>query len=91
MKIVINRYPRVFGGLSLSPRAERLFRRIEKCETYESGRDNPTLVKIVEKFGEAAEGSCTKLKIVEVPDGTNWYIQEHDEMERVAERHRTWE
>jgi hypothetical protein len=88
MKIVINR---CYGAYGLSPRAKRLFRRIEKCETYEAGRDNPTLVRIVEKLGEAAgDGHGTKLKIVEVPDDVNWYIQEDDGMECVAERHRTW-
>jgi hypothetical protein len=95
MKIVINR---CFGGFSLSQRAEALFCRIEKVkpndEEYFSDhdipRDNPTLIKIVEKLGENAGGTYADLKIVEVPDGTNWYIQEYDGMEHVAERHRTW-
>jgi hypothetical protein len=88
MKIVINR---CYGAYMLSPRATALFQRIEKCEPCEAGRDNPTLVKIVEKLGEAAgDGPGTNLKVVEVPDGVDWYIQENDGMERVAERHRFW-
>jgi hypothetical protein len=95
MKIVINR---CFGGFSLSPRANALFRRIEKVKpddeenyfsAYDIPRDNPTLIKIVEKLGEdAGDRSC--LKVVEVPDDVNWYIEEYDGMEYVAERHRTW-
>ena len=95
MKIVINR---CFGGFSLSQRAEALFRRIEKIkpddEEYFSDhdipRDNPTLVRIVEKLGENAGGTYADLKIVEVPDDVNWYIEDYDGMEHVAERHRTW-
>jgi hypothetical protein len=30
------------------------------------------------------------LKIIEIPDGVNWYVEEYDGRERVAERRRTW-
>jgi hypothetical protein len=40
--------------------------------------------------GVNLDGQFSELKIVEVPDDVNWYIEEYDGMEHVAERHRTW-
>jgi len=95
MKIAINR---CFGGFGLSPRAEALFRRTEKVKpddeyfsVYDIPRDHPILIKIIEKLGNAAWGDHSVLRIVEVPDDVNWYIEEYDGMEHVAERHRVWE
>jgi len=48
------------------------------------------LVAIVEALKERADGKYAKLKIVEIPDDVNWYIEEYDGNEWVAERHRTW-
>jgi hypothetical protein len=53
-------------------------------------RDDPELVRTVEDLGEAANGSCAELKIVEVPDGTDWEISEYDGNEHVAQKHETW-
>jgi hypothetical protein len=53
-------------------------------------RDDPLLVQVVEELGAAASGSCADLKVVEVPDGVDWTIDEYDGNEWVAERHRTW-
>ena len=54
-------------------------------------RDNSGLVTAVETLGsEDAGGEHSTLKIVEVPDSVNWYVEEYDGKEWVAERHRTW-
>lgn len=53
-------------------------------------RNNALLVQLVEEMGEAANGACAKLKIVEVPDDYNWEIAEYDGNEHVAEKHRSW-
>lgn len=54
-------------------------------------RANPHLVAAVSILGSArASGELAKLKIVEIPDGTDWEIEEYDGREWVAERHRTW-
>lgn len=53
-------------------------------------RDDPTLVQVVEEMGEKANGECAKLKVVEIPDGVEWEIDDYDGMESVAEVHRTW-
>jgi len=54
-------------------------------------RDDPCLVQVVEQLGAVANGRCADLKVVEIPDDVNWYIEEYDGREWVAERHRTWE
>jgi len=53
-------------------------------------RDDELLVRIVEELGKDADGIHAELKIVEVPDDINWYIEEYDGWEKVAERHRIW-
>lgn len=53
-------------------------------------RDDPILVDIVRQLGSKANGEYAKLKVVEVPPGVKWFIQEYDGREWVAEQHRTW-
>jgi len=55
---------------------------------YDIPRECPILVEMVEK-GDA-DGEYSDLKVVEIPDGVNWYIEEYDGLEHIAERHRTW-
>lgn len=53
-------------------------------------RDDPVLVQVVEELGEAADGFCANLSIVEIPDGIAWQIEEYDGNEWIAEQHQTW-
>ena len=53
-------------------------------------RDDSVLVAIVEEMGEKANNRYSFLKVVEIPDNVDWYIEEFDGDEWVAERHRTW-
>jgi hypothetical protein len=53
-------------------------------------RSNPDLVQVVEELGEAANGWAAELKVVDIPDDVQWYIEEYDGIEWVAEKHRTW-
>jgi hypothetical protein len=46
-------------------------------------RDDPILVQVVEELGEAANGDCAELYIVEIPAGTRYRIDEYDGNERV--------
>lgn len=64
----------------------------ESCVLYADKipRDDPKLIGCIEKFGEAANGACAKLKIVEIPDDVEWQIAEYDGNEHVEEVHRTW-
>ena len=53
-------------------------------------RDDPALVNTVHQLGSNAGGEYAKLKVVEVPVDVEWYIEEYDGKEWVAEKHRTW-
>lgn len=55
-----------------------------------SDRSHPLLIQVVEELGDRANGACAKLRIVEIPDGTDYEISEYDGMEHIAEKHRTW-
>ena len=61
---------------------------IDNCPNED--RTDLDLIAVVEELGDAASGYCAKLKIVNIPDGTNWDIDEYDGFEHVAEKHRTW-
>lgn len=85
MKIVINC---CYGGFSLSEAAIALYNKLSgKEEKYYSDieRNDKYLVKVVEQLGWGANGKYSELKIVEIPEGTNWYIQEYDGIETIAE------
>ena len=53
-------------------------------------RNDPILVEVVEKLGDAAYGFAANLKIVEIPEDVDWCIEENDGREWVSEKHRTW-
>lgn len=53
-------------------------------------RSDPLLVEVVGYLGDKANGTTSKLKVVEIPDEIEWVIQEYDGIEWIAEKHRTW-
>ena len=102
MKVVINS---CYGGFGLSKLAmesyaqrkglqlgkwNQTFGFYEGVSGHDIPRDDKDLVEIVESLGSLANGSCAELKVIEIPDGVNWYVEEYDGMEHIAERHRTW-
>ena len=93
-KIVINS---CHGGFGLSTEAESKYRELAGItdpnfySRRNIPRDDAHLIAVVELMGSAADGEYAELKIVDVPDEVNWYIEEYDGKEWVAERHRTWE
>ena len=56
----------------------------------EISRDDPVLVQLVEEMGKDADGKCARLKVIEIPDGVNWELDEYDGLESVHEVHRSW-
>ena len=44
---------------------------------YDTPRNYPTLEQVVEEFGD----SLAKLRVVEIPDGAEWDIDEYDGIE----------
>jgi hypothetical protein len=90
-KIVINCK---HGGFGLSEAAEARYAQLSGKPLseyrWEIRRDDPVLVHVVEELGIKACGAYAVLKVVEIPDGVNWQIDEHDGNEWVSETHRTW-
>ena len=54
-------------------------------------RTDTDLVKVVETLGEEkSSGSLSELRIVEIPDGVDWELDEYDGIESIHEVHRSW-
>lgn len=101
MKVVINICN---GGFGLSLTAQERYLELkgessslqdndcDKDRFYDKGvkRNDPFLVQVVEELGDKSFGCCAELKIVEIPDDVDWYIEEYDGNEWVSEAHRTW-
>jgi hypothetical protein len=92
MKIVINSDWGGFGlsGAALDEYKSRAGVTDPNFYYWDIPRECPHLVAMIEEQGTAINGDYSSLKIVEVPDDVNWYIEEYDGREWVAERHRTW-
>jgi hypothetical protein len=62
-------------------------------ENFNDGydREDKYLIEAIEKLGsKKASGRCANLKIVEIPDCTDYEISEYDGFEHISEKHRTW-
>lgn len=91
-KIVISQS---YGGYGLSNLAVKRLSEIAerpftRSEAEELSRDDEDLVRVIEMLGKGADGPFARLKIVEIPDDVEWYINEYDGSEWIAEKHRTW-
>ena len=53
-------------------------------------RDDPLLIQVIGELDEKANGGVAELKIVEIPDGIKWVIEDYDGSEHIAEKHRKW-
>ena len=72
-------------------------KRCNKREEYHDSfckdipRDDPLLIRVIYEMGEDVVSSpLAKLKIVKVPDGFDWEIENYDGMEKVREKGSTW-
>ncbi len=58
---------------------------------YNLDRTDENLIKAIETIGEKeSSGRFAELKIVEIPDGIEWEIDEYDGIESIHESHRSW-
>lgn len=83
MKVVINT---CYGGFNLSDKAMDILR----MYPWDIERTDPNLIKVVENLGEEANGPSSRLKVVEIPDDVDWYIEDYDGVETIHEKHRIW-
>lgn len=64
---------------------------VDNHRNDDSGREDKKLIKVIEEFGAAiCSGRFAQLKVVEIPDGTDYTIEEYDGSEHIAEVHSTW-
>lgn len=59
-------------------------------DTRSDNRDHPDLIEVIETLGEKSWGEYAELKIVEIPDDIEWFIDEYDGVETIHEVHRSW-
>ena len=53
-------------------------------------RTDEDLIAVIEELGSDADGRFGDLKIVDIPDGVDWEIDEYDGVETIHEVHRSW-
>jgi hypothetical protein len=53
-------------------------------------RADPRVIEVIEAMGEAANGACSELKVVDAQVGDDWYIEEHDGKERIVSPRREY-
>ena len=68
---------------------ETLFKQ-HYIDSRPDNRTDPLLVRVVEELGEAASGDLAQLAIVEIPDRTDWELDDYDGIETIHEKHRSW-
>lgn len=91
MKVVLNN---CWGGFSLSDEAKDMFVSLggdpKQVDRFSVDRTDPKLVEVVEKLGLRANGECADLKIVDIPEDIEYYIDDYDGVETIHEAHRSW-
>lgn len=54
-------------------------------------RTDEDMISVIEELGEeTASGKFSELRVVEIPDGVNWELDEYDGIETIHEVHRIW-
>lgn len=89
IKIAINI---TYGGFDLSRAARERYKELtgEYPSIYKVARDCKVLIQVVEELGESASADYSRIRIVEVPVGTNWDILDYDGLEMVIDTDRVW-
>ncbi|MBF2653935.1 hypothetical protein [Listeria seeligeri] len=88
MKIVLNK---CYGGFGLSLVAEFRLCQLKGVNSHDydfdvyskEDRADPDLIATIEELGKAANGNYSNLKIVEIPDGSDFIINDYDGKESV--------
>jgi hypothetical protein len=84
-------YNACYGGFSLSDAAIKRYAEIKgvSAESFydrDLERNDPALIQVIEELGRDADGECAKLRIVDLPAGTQYRIDEYDGSESVTTR-----
>jgi len=91
MKIIINT---CYGGFCFSRAAIDLYVKrggmFMKQEHDSDLRTDPVMIQIVEQMKGHAADKVSHLVVITIPDDIEWYVDQYDGIEWVAEKHRTW-
>jgi len=92
MKIILNK---CYGGYGVSEAAAKLYSKKSGKEVTEDDLDtdyrtDPILIEVVEELGDAANGDYAELRVVTIPDGMDYVIDEYDGIERLHQRVKYW-
>lgn len=79
------------GQLELIPLYDPSIHTLEARWEAGEWRNNSLLIDCVEALGDGASGSFANLKVVEIPNGVDFEINDYDGYEWIAEKHRRWE
>ena len=63
---------------------------IYDIDIYRLDRSNKDLITVIEDMGEEVNGNHAELKVIEIPDGVEYEIDEYDGIESIHEVHRSW-
>ena len=63
---------------------------IYDVDIYRLDRSNKELITVIEDMGEEVNGNYAELKVIEIPDGVEYEIDEYDGIESIHEVHRSW-
>lgn len=95
----VNEYTRLDGDESASfvhYSTADLGKKIEKIpnENYwyygNLERTDRDLISVIEKLGDEASGEFGSVKVIEIPDGVDWEIDDYDGVESIHEKHSVW-
>lgn len=90
MKVVINKSYGLVGFCLSKEALDYLGIRNDSVYMCDVNRSDPRLVECVEKLGILANGFLSELKIVEIPDDTDYYIESDEGNETIHEQHMRW-
>jgi hypothetical protein len=82
-------YNACYGGFGLSPAAMNRYKEIKGLSSdqdiydYEIDRTDPVLIQVIEELGDKANDTFSKLRIIDLPEGTMYRIDEYDGREKV--------
>ena len=78
-------YNACFGGFGLSDKAVERYRELtgQVADRWNINRADPALVQVVEELDDAANTRFSDLRIVDIPAGTKYRIDEYDGSEAV--------
>lgn len=63
----------------------------ERWDLDDIEREDPALIQVIEEMGEKAETEFGKFKIIEIPDGVKFWVEEFEPNgETISEQHRWW-